>query len=101
MLGLAAVGSSVLLVENDFGVVPAVLVFVGIDGLPIESGGIRAVEAGKLQATSRNPTGGEEAVAAAKKLLIDCRPVEKKQTLLTELITKENAAEVYARLNER
>ncbi|GAB2659797.1 hypothetical protein GCM10027271_18120 [Saccharopolyspora gloriosae] len=76
------------------------LKFVGIDGLPIEAGGIRSVEQGRLQATFLNPTGGEEAVEAAKKILVDCRPTEKKQTLPTELITKENAGEVYARLNQ-
>ncbi|MFR9729955.1 substrate-binding domain-containing protein [Saccharopolyspora sp. MS10] len=76
------------------------IAFVGIDGLPIESGGIRAVEQGRLQATNLYPTGGAEAVEAAKKILIDCRPTEKQQTLPTELITKQNAAEVYSRLNQ-
>ncbi|NYI86583.1 ribose transport system substrate-binding protein [Saccharopolyspora hordei] len=75
------------------------LKFVGIDGLPIPSGGIKAVEEGRLQATNLYPTGGKEAVEAAKKLLIDCQPVPKTQTLQTELVTQENAAEVYARLN--
>ncbi|MER7010954.1 substrate-binding domain-containing protein [Saccharopolyspora sp. NPDC000359] len=76
------------------------LKFVGIDGLPIPSGGIKAVEEGRLQATNLYPTGGAEAVEAAKKLLIDCQPVPKTQTLQTELITKDNAAAVYARLNQ-
>ncbi|GAB3284330.1 substrate-binding domain-containing protein [Parasphingorhabdus pacifica] len=75
------------------------LKFVGIDGLPIESGGIKAVEAGRLAATNLYPTGGAEAVETAKRLLIDCRRVPKSQTLPTELITRENATEVYARLN--
>lgn len=75
------------------------LKFVGIDGLPIESGGIKAVEAGRLDATNLYPTGGAEAVAAAKKILIDCQPVPEQQTLPTELVTQDNAAEVYARLN--
>lgn len=75
------------------------LKFVGIDGLPIESGGIKAVEAGRLAATNLYPTGGAEAVETAKKLLIDCQRVPKSQTLPTELITRENASEVYARLN--
>ena len=73
--------------------------FIGIDALPTPSGGIKAVEAGRLSATFRYPTGGQEAIEAAKKLLIDCVPVPKIQTLSTELITKDNAAEVYARLN--
>ncbi|WP_190818572.1 substrate-binding domain-containing protein [Saccharopolyspora pogona] len=76
------------------------LKFVGIDGLPIPSGGIKAVEDGRLQATNLYPTGGAEAVEAAKKLLIDCQPVPKTQTLETALVTKDNAAEVYARLNQ-
>ena len=76
------------------------LKFVGIDGLPIPSGGIKAVEEGRLQATNLYPTGGAEAVEAAKKLLVDCQQVPKTQTLGTELITKDNAAEVYSRLNQ-
>lgn len=76
------------------------LKFVGIDGLPIPSGGIKAVEEGRLQATNLYPTGGAEAIEAAKKLLVDCQPVPKTQTLQTELVTKDNAAEVYARLNQ-
>ncbi|RRO15539.1 ABC transporter substrate-binding protein [Saccharopolyspora rhizosphaerae] len=76
------------------------LKFVGIDGLPIPSGGIKAVEEGRLQATNLYPTGGAEAVEAAKKLLVDCQQVPKTQTLQTELITKENANEVYNRLNQ-
>ncbi|MEC3981409.1 substrate-binding domain-containing protein [Amycolatopsis sp. H20-H5] len=76
------------------------LPIVGIDGLPVPEGGIKAVEAGRLSATFIYPTGGTEAVAAAKKLLIDCQQVEKKQTLGTRLITKENATQVYAELNK-
>ncbi|QUH00206.1 substrate-binding domain-containing protein [Saccharopolyspora erythraea] len=76
------------------------LKFVGIDGLPIESGGIKAVEQGRLSATNLYPTGGEEAVEAARKLLIDCQPLPKEQTLPTELVTKENATQVYTRLNQ-
>jgi ribose transport system substrate-binding protein len=73
--------------------------FVGIDGLPIPSGGLKSVEAGRLSATLIYPTAGKEAIETAKKLLIDCQPVDKTQTLQTQLITKENAAEVYARAN--
>lgn len=73
----------------------------GIDGLPIPAGGIKAVEQGRLQATFLYPTGGEEAVQTAKQILIDCKAPKKEQTLPTQLITKENAAEVYTRLNQR
>jgi ribose transport system substrate-binding protein len=75
------------------------LKFIGIDGLPIPSGGIKAVEAGRLSATFIYPTAGKEAVDAAKKILVDCQQVPKTQTLQTQLITKDNATEVYAKAN--
>jgi ribose transport system substrate-binding protein len=75
------------------------LPITGIDGLPIESGGIKAVEAGRLSATFLYPTGGREAIDAAKQILISCRPVPKTQTLGTQLVTQANAAQVYATLN--
>ncbi|MFD1051445.1 substrate-binding domain-containing protein, partial [Kibdelosporangium lantanae] len=75
------------------------LKFIGIDGLPIPSGGIKAVEAGRLSATFIYPTAGKEAVDAAKKILIDCQQVPKTQTLQTQLVTKDNATEVYAKAN--
>jgi len=71
----------------------------GIDGLPIPAGGIKAVQDGRLAATLIYPTGGKEGVEAAKKILVDCQTVPKTQTLQTMLVTKENAAEVYAKLN--
>lgn len=73
------------------------LEFVGIDALPIPSGGIKAVEEGRLSATFVYPTGGKEAVASAEKLLIECGEVKKEQILETELVTQDNAAEVYER----
>jgi ribose transport system substrate-binding protein len=73
---------------------------IGIDALPIPSGGIKAVEEGRLSATFTYPTGGQEAVDAAKKLLIDCATLPKEQILPTQKITEENAAKVYAELNE-
>lgn len=73
--------------------------FLGIDALPIPSGGIKAVEQGRLSATFVYPTGGPEAIEAAKKLLITCQDVPKSQTLETELITQQNAAAVYNREN--
>lgn len=75
------------------------IAFLGIDALPIPSGGIKAVEAGRLSATFTYPTAGAEAVEAAKKLLITCADVPKEQTLETERITQENAAEVYREAN--
>ncbi|MDT8913808.1 substrate-binding domain-containing protein [Amycolatopsis sp. PS_44_ISF1] len=75
------------------------LPIVGIDGLPVPDGGIKAVEAGRQSATFVYPTGGAQAVAAAKTLLVDCRPVGKTQTLGTRLVTEDNAAAVYEELN--
>ncbi|MGH3875684.1 MAG: substrate-binding domain-containing protein [Actinophytocola sp.] len=73
--------------------------FIGIDGLPIPSGGIKAVEEGRLSATLIYPTAGKEAVETAKKILVDCDEVPKTQTLETKLITVENAKETYAEAN--
>ena len=73
--------------------------FVGIDGLPIPSGGLKAVEAGRLSATLTYPTAGREAIDTAKRILVDCQPVPKIQTLSTELVTRDNAAQVYGRAN--
>lgn len=72
------------------------LKIVGIDGLPTPGGGLKAVAAGRLSATFVYPTGAKEAVASAKSILIDCKPVPKEQILKTQLITKENAEKVYA-----
>ncbi|MCU1688004.1 MAG: transporter substrate-binding protein [Amycolatopsis sp.] len=76
------------------------LPITGIDGLPVPEGGIKAVEAGRLSATFVYPTGGQEAIDNAKKILIDCQTVPKTQTLPTKLVTKDNAAQVYAELNK-
>jgi ribose transport system substrate-binding protein len=73
--------------------------FIGIDGLPIPSGGLKAVEAGRLSATFIYPTAGKEAVDSAKKILVECQTVPKTQTLQTQLITKDNATEVYTKAN--
>ncbi len=73
--------------------------FIGIDGLPIPSGGLKAVEQGRLSATLIYPTGGAEAIDTAKKLLVDCQDVPKEQTLETELITIDNAVTVYNEAN--
>jgi ribose transport system substrate-binding protein len=71
----------------------------GIDGLPIPSGGIKSVADGRLAATFVYPTGGKEAIAAAKTLLLDCKTVPKTQTLQTQLVTPDNAADLYAKAN--
>ncbi|MEU4569984.1 substrate-binding domain-containing protein [Micromonospora sp. NPDC023956] len=73
--------------------------FTGIDALPVPSGGIKAVEQGRLAATFQYATGGREAVDLARRLLVDCaKDVPRVTTLATMQITRENAAETYARL---
>jgi ribose transport system substrate-binding protein len=74
------------------------LAFTGIDALPIPSGGIKAVEQGRLKATYVYPTGGREAIDLAKKILVDCTDVPKTTTLETEQVTADNAAGVYTEL---
>jgi len=70
--------------------------FIGIDALPVPSGGIKAVMDGRLSATFVYPTGGQEAIDTAADILVDCNEnVPKEQILETQLITEENAAEVY------
>jgi len=72
------------------------LEFIGIDALPVPSGGIKAVMDGRLSATFVYPTGGQEAIDTAADILVDCKTnVPKEQILETQLITEENAAEVY------
>lgn len=74
------------------------LKFIGIDALAIPSGGIRAVEEGRLSATFVYPTGGAEAIEAAQTILLDCGTVDKEQVLSTTLIDADNAADMYAEL---
>ncbi|MDT7565621.1 MAG: ribose transport system substrate-binding protein [Pseudonocardiales bacterium] len=76
------------------------LPITGIDALPIESGGMKAVSAGRLSATWMYPTGGKEAIDTAKQILLDCQQAPRTQTLPTRLITKDNADQVYAELNK-
>jgi ribose transport system substrate-binding protein len=73
--------------------------FTGIDALPVPSGGIKAVEQGRLAATFQYATGGREAVDLAKKILVDCtKDVPRSTTLETMQITADNAADAYTKL---
>ena len=66
---------------------------IGTDGLPGPAGGIRAVAQGQWAATFTYPTGAEEALALAKKILLECaEKVDAVVTVPTQAITKENAA---------
>ncbi|WP_214319991.1 substrate-binding domain-containing protein [Nonomuraea sediminis] len=68
--------------------------FIGIDGLAIPDGGIRAVQLGQLAATFIYPTGAQEAADTVNKILHG-QQVEKKQVLGTTQVSKDNAAQLY------
>ncbi|WP_327581334.1 substrate-binding domain-containing protein [Nonomuraea sp. NBC_00507] len=68
--------------------------FIGIDGLAIPDGGIRAVQLGQLSATFIYPTGAQEAADTVNKILHG-QPVDKQQVLGTTQVTKDNAAGLY------
>ncbi|OYN98749.1 hypothetical protein CGZ95_11745 [Enemella evansiae] len=68
--------------------------FIGIDGLAIPDGGIRAVENGQLAGTFVYPTGAKESIDTVKQMIAG-QPIEKKQVLPTTAITPQNAAEMY------
>ncbi len=71
---------------------------IGTDGLPGPSGGIRAVAEGQWAATFVYPTGAEQALELAKKILIDCATsVPRNVTVPTTLIDKQNAKEMYGK----
>lgn len=68
--------------------------FIGIDGLAIPTGGIRAVQQGSMYTTFIYPTGAQQAAATAEDI-VHGKAVAKKQTLQTTQITKDNAGAVY------
>jgi ribose transport system substrate-binding protein len=70
------------------------ITFIGIDGLAIPDGGIRAVQLGELSSTFVYPTCAKEAAETAD-VLAHGRPVDKKQVLHTTAVTTENAANLY------
>ncbi len=74
------------------------ILFVGVDGLPTPDGGIKSVMDGRLSLSMVYPTGGKEAIENAYKLLVEGQELEKEVTLGTEIITPDNAAEIYARM---
>lgn len=72
---------------------------IGTDGLPGPSGGIRAVAEGQWAATFIYPTGAAQALELAKKILIDCATSAPKSiTVPTQLVSPENAKELYQKL---
>ncbi len=63
--------------------------FIGVDGLPGPGGGIQFVSDKILKATLLNPTGGEEAIQIAFKIL-NKEPFNKENTLPTVVIDSTN-----------
>ena len=65
---------------------------IGTDGLPGPAGGIEAVAKGDWAATFTYPTGAQQAVDMAKKILLDCATsVEPSVTVDTTAVTPDNA----------
>jgi signal transduction histidine kinase/DNA-binding response OmpR family regulator len=62
---------------------------IGVDGLPGENGGIDLVEKGILEATILYPTGGEEAILTAVKI-VQKNPYKKENRLVTTIIDSSN-----------
>jgi ribose transport system substrate-binding protein len=71
------------------------MIFIGIDALPTPDGGIRSVIEGRISATYVYPTGGEQAIDNAYKLLVLGEELEKTIILDTIEVTAENAEEIY------
>ncbi len=73
------------------------IAIIGTDGLPGPAGGIASVARGEWAATFTYPTGAEQALDLAKKILLDCATsVPATVTVPTQAITKENAAQLNA-----
>jgi ribose transport system substrate-binding protein len=68
--------------------------FIGIDGLAIPDGGIRAVQQGQLVGTFIYPTGAKEAVDTIVKM-VNGEEFGSKQVLPTTPVTPDNAEELY------
>jgi ribose transport system substrate-binding protein len=68
--------------------------FIGVDGLAIPDGGIRAVQLGQLSATFVYPTGAKEAAGYAE-AIVHHQPVKHHLTLDTTEVTAANAAALY------
>ena len=71
------------------------ITFIGIDALPNE--GIPAVISGELDVTYVYPTGGEDAIDAAYRLLVKKESLQKEVILDTIEITPDNAKEMLTK----
>jgi len=75
------------------------MIFVGVDGLGGPSGGVKKVQDGVLAATFYYPLCVDKAVEIAEQMLHDPKFHPDKQYMLqTELITPENAGQMYKKL---
>lgn len=70
------------------------MLIVGIDGLPTPDGGLKSVIDGRIDVTFVYPTGGQQAIDWAERILDGEHP-PKQVVLDTVRVTKDNAEEVY------
>lgn len=70
------------------------LLVIGIDGLPTPDGGLKSVMDGRIDVTFVYPTGGQQAVDWAEKILAGEQP-PREVVLDTVQVTQDNAEAVY------
>ena len=73
------------------------MLFVGIDALPTPDGGIKSVMDGRMDVTYVYPTGGQQAIDWAVKILGQKAKPPKELVLQTEEVTKANAAQLFTK----
>ncbi len=76
---------------------PSTTLIIGIDGLPTPDGGIKSVRAKRINVTYVYPTGGQEAIEWAVKILEQQAQPPKEVILDTLEVAPTNAAEVLKR----
>ncbi len=83
-----------LISAGNLGVSPDDLLVVGIDGLATPDGGLRSVMDGRIDVTYVYPTGGQQAVDWASRILSGEHP-PREVVLDTIQVTRDNAEQVY------
>ena len=73
------------------------MLVVGIDGLPTPDGGIRSVKAGRIGVTYVYPTGGQEAIDWAVRILEKQEKPPKSVVLPTDQVTPDKADTLLAK----
>ena len=86
-------GEAAIISAENLGVPLDEVLVIGIDGLPTPDGGIRSVMEGRLDVTFVYPTGGQEAIDWAVKILAGEQP-PKEVVLETEVVTPDNAEDM-------